>query len=211
MDQSELQRMVAYHSWSRGKYLDLFERLPWKALTRKRGSTFESIRNVYLHILAVYASWLETYFRRRELKGVTSQLSEKRFDTFKSVSQIRALDRKIDAVAKSVVAELETKDLDRKRWDKYRGKRSALTPREVIWHMIEEDFLHRGEIICMLWQDEIEPPYTSVWWWEYDSDPERHRDLWYRYPDVPRGSPGGYVSAKEKNPKRRRPLSRSRG
>jgi uncharacterized damage-inducible protein DinB len=149
-----------------------------------------------LHTLEVYAWWLEYYFRRAELKGVTSQLSEKRFGAFKSVSQIRALDRKIDAVAKSVVAELGPKDLDRKRWDKYRGKRTAITPREVIWHMIEEDFLHRGKIICMLWQDDSEPPHTHVWWWEYDSDPEGHQDLWYRYPDVPRGSPGGYVSAK---------------
>ena len=209
MNQSELQRMVAYHNWSRGKYLDLFERLPWKVLTRKRGSTFESIRNVYLHILQVYASWLENYFRRRELKGVTSQLSEKRFGAFKSVAQIRALDRKIGAAAKSVVVELGPKDLDRKRWETlneappYRGKRVAETPREVIWHMIVEDFLHRGEIICMLWQDDIEPPYTGVWWWEYDTDPKRHQYLWYRYPDVPRGSPGGYVSAKKKARKKR--------
>ena len=70
-----------------------------------------------------------------------------------------------------------------------------------MWHIIEEDFLHRGEVICMLWQDDIEPPYTGHFWWEYDTNPGDHQYLYYSNPMAARPSPGGYVSPKGR-PKR---------
>ncbi len=192
---TDLQRMLIYHSWSRNKYLDLFERLPWRVLTRKRGSSFESIRNVHLHVLAVYASWLVAYFGQNQLKGTLRALDERRWNQIRSVELMRDLNHELDASVQAVAGRLGPDDFDKKiLHGPWRGRAWPVTPREVLWHLIEEDFLHHGEILCMLWQDDIEPPYTGVWWFEYNHDPAQHQDSWYAHPDTPQPSTGGYVS-----------------
>lgn len=191
---SDLERMLVYHSWSRGKYLDLFERLPWEVLTRKRGATFESIRDVHLHVMAVYASWLVSFFGQKRLQPLVSQLGEPRWDRIRSVRQMREIDRRVDTAIQGAARRLRTTDLDRKRWIPQAARKYPVTAREVLWHLIEEDFLHHGEILCMLWQDDIEPPYTGVWWFEFAHNPRAHRDMPWTDPKFPRPSAGGYVS-----------------
>jgi len=206
---SDIERMLTYLSWSRRKYLDLFERLPWKVLVRKRGSTFESIRNVHLHILAVYARWLCLYFGKRSMAPLVRKLDTRRFAAIHSVRQLRNLNRAIDECAQRTARALGPDDFDRKKRVGPPGRTSMVTPREVFWHMIEEDFLHTGEIICMLWQDDIEPPYTGVLWFEYDHHPAAHQDLWLRDPSLPRPSAGGYVDRRRAKPPTRSPSKRS--
>lgn len=194
---SDLERMLVYHSWARNKYLDLFERLPWRVLTRKRGATFESIRNVHLHVMAAYASWLVPYFGQKQLRPILKRLDEKQWSRIRSVDQMREIDRTVDVAVQTVARRLGPEDFDRKKPIKAgRGVQYPVTPREVLWHLVEEDFLHHGEILCMLWQDDIEPPYTGVWWFEYDHSPELHQDSWHSDPKFPRPSAGGYVTAK---------------
>lgn len=195
---TDLERMLVYHSWGRGKYLDLFERLPWRVLIRKRGSTFESIRNVHLHVMEVYASWLVQYFGQRQLKPVLNRLDEKRWNRVRSVGQMREIDRRLDTAVQRVARRLGANDFDRKKGlGRFHGTQIFASPREVLWHLIEEDFLHHGEILCMLWQDDIEPPNTGVWWFQYDHDPGRHQDSWHANPKFPVPSAGGYVTAKK--------------
>ena len=194
---TDLERMLVYHSWSRSKYLDLFERLPWRVLTRKRGATFESIRNVHLHVMAAYASWLVPFFGQKQLRPVLARLDAKRWERIRSVDQMREIDREVDVAVQAVARRLGADDFDRRKTvARYKGVKMTATPREVLWHLVEEDFLHHGEILCMLWQDDIEPPYTGVWWFEYDHDPGRHRESWHANPKFPRPSAGGYVSEK---------------
>lgn len=191
---TDIERMLVYLGWSRSRYLALFERLPWKVLTRKRGSTFESIRDVHLHVLLVYASWLYHFFGQRSLKSLEQRLARNVHHDVRSVTTLKRFNRQIDECALRTARRLGPGDFDRKKQvNSGHGAVSYITPREVFWHMIEEDFLHHGEILCMLWQDNIEPPYTGVWWFEYDHDPARHPDLAYSNPKFPRPSAGGYV------------------
>ncbi|MFY9717027.1 MAG: DinB family protein [Thermoplasmata archaeon] len=182
---SDFERISAYHSWSRGKYLDLYDRLPWKVITRNREASFGSIRNVHLHILAVYAGWLVWMFHRRSLAPVLKRLDPKNFQQVTSVAKLREFDRTIDRHMIAVSRTVSSAKLGRKLWFTSEGKRSAFTGEEGLWHMIEEDYLHRGEIICMLWQDDIEPPNTSYMRWHYEIDPKRYAYLPYRPPARP--------------------------
>jgi len=200
---TDLERMLVYHSWARGKYLDLFGRLPWRVLTRKRGATFESIRNVHLHVLAAYASWLVPYFHQKQLRPLLTTLEARNWHRIRSVEEMREINRQVDEAALAAAHRLGPDDFDRKRTiTRWHGRRLRATPREVLWHLVEEDFLHHGEILCMLWQDDIEPPYTGVWWFEYDHDPKRHSDSWHSDPKFPRPSAGGYVPKSKKRARR---------
>jgi uncharacterized damage-inducible protein DinB len=190
---NDTQRIIAYQSWSRGKFLDLYERLPWKVLTQKRGSTFDSIRNVHLHILYAYSWWLVKVFGRETLTPLLKELEERKFDEVTSARRLRELDRKVDRELLKVGRTLTEARLRRKHeLDLGGDRRWIFTEREAIWHTLEEDYLHRGEILCMLWQDDIEPPYTGYMWWEYDTDPKSHSYLHFPA-DMLKQSAGGYV------------------
>jgi uncharacterized damage-inducible protein DinB len=191
---TDIERMLVYLSWSRNKYLDLFERLPREVLLRKRGSTFDSIWNVHLHVMAAYCGWLYHYLGQKQLKWVISLQASR----VRSLRQLRKINRAIDRAAQGVARKLGPEDFDRRRIA-FKGppwNQRFVTPREVLWHLIEEDFLHTGEILCMLWQDDIEPPYTGVWWFEYDHDPHRFGHLWYNDPKFRPGI-GGYVDSRK--------------
>jgi uncharacterized damage-inducible protein DinB len=191
--QNDAQRIIAYQSWSRAKYLDLYDRLPWEVLTRNREATYGSIRNVHLHILLGYAWWLVNVFGRRSLEPLLPQFEEKNFGRVTSAQQLRKLDRRVDRELQIVGRTLTEARLRRKHdLGSNGGKRWIFTEREAIWHVLEEDYLHRGEILCMLWQDDIEPPYTGYMWWEYDTDPKSHPYLHFS-PNMSRQSAGGYV------------------
>ena len=193
--QNETQRIIAYHSWARGKYLDLYDRLPWEVLTRNREATFGSIRNVHLHVLGAYTWWLVKMFHRDSLKPLWRVLDEKNYDRVRSAQQLRELDRTVDAQLLRVGETLTEARLRRRHEVGSKRQRWVATEREGIWHVLEEDYLHRGEILCMLWQDDIEPPYTGYMWWEYDTDPKSHPEF-ALYGRMGAKFAGGYVKAK---------------
>lgn len=198
---SDLERLALYHSWSRGRFLDLYAGLPWKVLVRNREATYGSIRNVHLHILQVYASWLVPMFGRRSLRPVLRALDPRYFDRVRSVARLRELDRLVDREFLEVCRRASSGGLPRKHWFTDRGRRFAFTEEEGLWHMIEEDFLHRGEIICMLWQDDIAPPNTSYMLWRYEEDPKRHAYMPFRFEPENRRTAGGRTRA----PRARKP------
>jgi uncharacterized damage-inducible protein DinB len=189
---NETQRIIAYHSWSRAKYLDLYDRLPWEVLVRNREATFGSIRNVHLHVLAAYTFWLVKMFGRDSLKPLFKELDEKNFDRVGTVHRLRELDRRVDSELLAVGSTLTEARLRRKHDVGTKRKPGIFTEREGIWHVLEEDYLHRGEILCMLWQDDIEPPYTGYMWWEFDTNPRAHPELSY-YRGIEQRLAGGYV------------------
>ena len=198
---NETQRIIVYQSWSRAKYLDLYDRLPWRVLTRNREATFGSIRNVHLHVLGAYTWWLVKMFHRKSLKPLFKTLDSKSFDRVTSAQQLRELDRRVDRELLEVGHTLTEARLRRRHNVGTARKKWMFTEREGLWHVLEEDYLHRGEILCMLWQDDIEPPYTGYMWWEYDTDPKSHPEQsWYRGKSDRLA--GGYVKPRPKGRRR---------
>jgi len=43
-------------------------------------------------------------------------------------------------------------------WDKKTHKHKV---EDVLIHIVEEEMHHRGELLCIYWQHDIQPPYTS--------------------------------------------------
>ncbi len=46
--------------------------------------------------------------------------------------------------------------------------------REVLWHLVEEELQHRGELIALLWQIDVDAPVYS--WFRWDHEVGRIRD-----------------------------------
>jgi len=145
-----------YNSDVRKKYLAAIEKLPWEEVVRERGASFSSIRNVFLHILNAHRYWFQ-YGIRDDLKEYRSVNP----DEFNSVKDLRKYNQEVDSRVMSLVESLQEEDLSRIYSIRMEDRTVETTMETVLMHMIEEELQHRGEINCLFWQQNIDPPITS--------------------------------------------------
>ncbi len=155
----EISELYRYNSIVRKKYLDAIEKLPWEEVVRDRGASFPSIRDVFLHVLDAYRFWFRTiikgepYDRDYYLKQAAS---------VKGVDEMRKFESELDSLVTEIIQNLREEDLSRvfvvQRSD---GTKRDAPMEAILLHMIEEELQHRGEINCMFWQQNVDPPITG--------------------------------------------------
>lgn len=151
-----------YNSNVRKKYLDAIERLPWEEITRDRGASFPSIRDVFLHVLEAYRYWFE------EVIG-GALVTEHPPENFEDLASMRELEQEVDAMAMKVVENLREEDLSKvytvQSTDIDDVENVQISMESILMHMIEEELQHRGELNCLFWQQNIDPPVTGYGRW----------------------------------------------
>lgn len=83
-------------------------------------------------------------------------------ENYKSVGDLRRFEKEIDTLVMGVVEALHDEDLSRVFVVEGRDKvKRNIMMEASLMHMIEEQLRHRGEINCMFWQQNIDPPITA--------------------------------------------------
>ncbi len=155
-----LQDFFEYNTFVRKKYLRTISKLPRKTLTKDRGASFPSILDILTHVLDVYKSWFHVYETGEdlsELKGF-------------SLDQVKKLEYEVDRYIGDFMGELKVQDLNKSfQYTIGAGKKKRVITRtlgNMLWHLVEEELQHRGELNALLWQDDIDPPVTSWFRWK---------------------------------------------
>jgi uncharacterized damage-inducible protein DinB len=153
-----LREFFAYNMFVRKKYVNLIAKLPKKTLTKDRGASYPSILDIQTHILDVCKSWLHACETGEDLpapKGL-------------SVAQVKKFGEEVNENIEIFMKKLKPEDLNKSfQFHPDNGKRLVTQNiRYMLWHMIEEELQHRGELNALLWQDDIEPPVTSWFKWK---------------------------------------------
>jgi uncharacterized damage-inducible protein DinB len=65
----------------------------------------------------------------------------------------------VEAESRTYLTKLGPGDLD--KIIPYGRNKSQVRVEDVLMHVVEEEIHHRGELICLMWQIDSEPPYTS--------------------------------------------------
>ncbi len=159
----EVQLARGWVEWlvdTRKGYLDALLALPKKERLRDRGASYPSIQDIFLHILDNNVWWLESVPGDRqdshqEVKGRPSEDELRR-----QVSRIARFSRKF---AKGLTKERLNREMV------VRGTTGEGTPfemrtslRTIIWHLVEEELQHRGEMNALFWQMDVDAP-TRAW------------------------------------------------
>lgn len=151
-----------YNSDIRKKYLDAIEKLPWQEVTRDRGASFPSIREVFLHVLEAYRYWFEEVIRGAVVKEYPPE-------SFKDVADMRDFERQVDSMVMKLVENLREEDLSKvyavPSLDLDDTETVQISMETILMHMIEEELQHRGELNCFFWQQDIDPPVTGYGRW----------------------------------------------
>jgi uncharacterized damage-inducible protein DinB len=161
LNEADLAR--AWIDWlvdTRLGYMETLLKLPKKERTKDRGASFPSIQDIFLHILDDNVWWLESVPQRRqeshrEVKGSLSGV------------EIRREVRRIAQASRKLAKSLTPARLDRSfvvRGVQGNGKPFEMNVnlRTIIWHMVDEELQHRGEMNALFWQMDVDAP-TRAW------------------------------------------------
>ncbi len=166
-----LRNWFAYIAEARRGYLDTLARLPPAELTRDRGASFPSLFDIFAHSQGALYFWMKdcAKFPFPEQEGDT--------DAPPSVDVLRKDEAYIQTQVRRVMTELTEADLSRPV-RRVKGKGSdhdcQVPVRDALWHLVEEELQHRGEINALLWQIDVDAPIFD--WVDWAHQVGRIRD-----------------------------------
>jgi uncharacterized damage-inducible protein DinB len=161
VDETQLTR--AWIDWlvdTRQGYLEALLGLPRKERLRDRGASFPSMQDIFLHILDNNAWWFDSVPNGRQESHHAIQGSV-------SDAELRRQARRIARSSRRLARSLTPARLNRRfvvRGTRGDGKPFELRMnlRTIIWHMVEEELQHRGELNALFWQQDVDAP-TRAW------------------------------------------------
>jgi uncharacterized damage-inducible protein DinB len=166
-DEAELEILRAwyrYNSYVRKKYLAALEKLPVDELAKTRGASYPSVLDIFVHVLDSYRAWFKFRYEGKEWD------EELRLGgRITSVEDARREEQKVDADVLGLLDRLSPEDLQRKIRFPDRGRILLDILRDILWHMVEEELQHRGELNALLWQSGAEPPITDWLVWKFET------------------------------------------
>jgi len=158
MDISEL---IRYNHAARRMYFQALAKLPWDEVVKPRGASFDSMRNVFLHL-----TFMESRIIHYVIPRMTTDWVQPSFDDFKDIESMRRLMEDVETRTEAYLKKLTPEELRREVVLPWRRDPPMTASVENILAMVAlEDIHHYGELIALLWQSGVEAPYLS--WLQY--------------------------------------------
>jgi uncharacterized damage-inducible protein DinB len=152
----DIRKLLEYNESVRHRYFDNFTRLSWKEFTRNREASFHSIRNIFIHTLGAIDYWLDF------LQGENLH-SKREFDEYGTFEEVRVYMEHVEKRMLDYLDSLPIEGLNKTYTVTGDDDETVeITAEDVLIHVFEEEVHHRGELIALLWQMNIEPP--SMGW-----------------------------------------------
>jgi uncharacterized damage-inducible protein DinB len=150
----DVRYLYDYSRAVRRRFANKLSELPWEEVSKNREASFYSMKNVLLHAID-NEDWIVNY----AIFGRSREYSRKKSEDYTNMQMI--LDH-LEKVEKKTIDYFSTAtEGEFKRqvvFELSSGKKFDLSVEECLIQSFTEQLYHLGEIICLLWQDDIEPP-----------------------------------------------------
>jgi uncharacterized damage-inducible protein DinB len=145
-----------YVKEERIRVIQALKRLSDEEFTRRRGLSFDSIKDVLIHTVMNEDSWL--HYRASGLGNRT----ERRFEEFNNLEEVQEYIAEIDEKTSKLFSGITDQDLQRDIWRQRRGGREeSYKLKQVLYQLPIETIHHFGEIFGEFWKMGLEAPYYS--------------------------------------------------
>ena len=160
-----IEQWFAYLAAARRGYLGTFEKLPSVELSRDRGASYPSLIDTLAHSSGALQFWI------KNCSPDAFPPPEPEIGDPPSVAQLKEFETYLQTHVHRFVASLREADLDRSI-ARPRGRGSdhdcKLPVREALWHLVEEELQHLGELNALLWQIDVDAPVYSWIRWAHE-------------------------------------------
>jgi len=135
-------------------YCAALTRLPKDELVKNREATYESMKNIFFHILGVHDGWLNVSAQGASADSKVYDVDD--FDAITSMDVLGAYMEKVIAKERAFLGKLKDADLERPVQPSWKKRPHPL--RDALMQVTFEQAHHTGELIALFWQQDIEPP-----------------------------------------------------
>jgi uncharacterized damage-inducible protein DinB len=165
----DFRQLFEYNRIVRRMYLDALMGLPWKEVVKNREASFYSIRNIFLHTLDVEERLIHYLIR-----GKIASWAKREFDEFGSIDIIKARVALTDDETAKILDSLTPNMLaERVEFPRRDLPPVRLTVEDVLIQNLTEQIHHRGELIALFWQMNVEPPPMQWHWYVQEANEGR--------------------------------------
>jgi uncharacterized damage-inducible protein DinB len=161
---STIREWYHYNTYVRKKYLAAIQKIPTGELVKDRGASFPSLLDIFSHVFFAYRLWFKERYAGERL-AEDDEFGRK----CRSLQDLEAEEAKMDPFILDFVEKLKPDDLARWIESSTKGEVFRFNVRNMLWHMVEEELQHRGEMNALLWQMDIDPPITGWGSWKRET------------------------------------------
>jgi uncharacterized damage-inducible protein DinB len=163
-DLESIREWFSYNDYARKKYLKVLESLSSEQLTKDTGASFPSLLDISAHIFFAYRLWLDERY-----SGVPLDEGDSFGRKCASIEELKMDAEKMNPHILDFVQKLQPRDLGRWIERPRDGESFRFNVKNMLWHLVEEELQHRGEINAVFWQSDIDPPITSWGAWKRET------------------------------------------
>lgn len=147
-----------YNRTLRHRFFDTFAKIPWDELVKNREASFYSIRNIFLHILNAEDWWLHTVVPNKGAKFTPYD-----FNQFTSVESVRKQMETVEAKTQKLLQHIDQEKMKHiLEYTRPDGSTYKNSLEGILAHLVLEETHHRGELIALFWQMNVEPPHIGL-------------------------------------------------
>jgi uncharacterized damage-inducible protein DinB len=153
MNVKDLEQLFAYVADLRRRFLAKFRDLGWDAIIKNREATYNSMHDIFIHLLEVEDSYLHYDIPGKPWEDIDPAL----FKTFEDIEKYdQEVAEKAQAFFRHLPPENVPKEIEIKGWSR------KTTIEQVLLHTFLDEIAHIGELVALMWQMDEEPPWTSI-------------------------------------------------
>jgi uncharacterized damage-inducible protein DinB len=164
MDPEDLRSLFEYAMESRGRFLAKSRELGWEEFVKNREASWYSPLGVFIHILEVEDSWLHY-----DILGKPWPYGNRDPSTFNSFDKVEAYDVEIREKTRKLMEGLTPQLLASEVVFQLKEGKVKSSIENILIHTFIDELAHLGELICLMWQSNIKPPWTNWIEWHYQS------------------------------------------
>ena len=155
----KIQELSKYSTTVRRKFAEKLASLPYAEVDRNREASFHSMKNILLHMVD-NEDWIVNFV----VKGRSAEYSRRSWDEYTDMKMVLGHLGEVEEKTAAFFADGSVDMASIATFRTMKGATISMTVEECLLQSFTEQLYHMGELIAMLWQDNIEPP-TMQWFY----------------------------------------------
>lgn len=140
-------------------YFNSLDKLSWASVVEARGLSFDSMRNVFLHLTFVEDRWISYIIPGRFKEWVDPD-----FGSFRDIDTLKTYMQRVQKNTEIYLGKLSAEEQNRQiivPWGAMPD--TKISVETGLTHMVIEDMIHYGELSAAMWQMGVDAPYLGFW------------------------------------------------
>ena len=155
-----IRELHSYSSRVRANFVGKLSELSWADLEKNREASFHSMKNILVHMIEN-----EEWIVNCVIPGRTAEYKRKKPEEYRNMQAILDYLNEVEKKTETYLRNADEKEMKRRvKLTLRTGDEVEISAEEWLFQSFTEQLYHLGELIALMWQDNIEPPRMQ-WFW----------------------------------------------